>query len=218
MKTDQQIFDDVTAQLQTDPSIKSDRILVAVKEGVVTLAGQAHSFLEKWTAEKIVKKVAGVRAIANEIAVLLDHDATRTDQEIAEAALTSLRSNISVPYNDIKVIVHDGWLMLEGRVEYWYQRNAVENALRQLPGVKGITNDVSITPRVFEGDIRGRIKQAFKRHAGIDAERVKVSVVEGVVTLTGEVETFQEVEDAESAAWTAPGVATVQNQLSVHPH
>lgn len=218
VKTDKQLLEDVQAELSSDPSIDEHRILVSVKDGIVTLAGQTRSFLEKWSAEKLVKKVAGVRAIANEIDVLLGADGVRTDQEIAEAAATSLRSNISVPYHDIKVIVQDGWVSLEGRVEYWYQRNAAENALRHLPGIKGITDNVIITPRVYEGDIRGRIKQAFKRHASIDADHVKVTVKDGVVTLTGEVDTFQEVEDAESAAWAAPGVASVQNQLSVHPH
>jgi osmotically-inducible protein OsmY len=156
---------------------------VAVKDGVVTLAGRVPSYAEKCAVEKATKNVAGVRAIANDIEV--KPAAMRTDQEIAAAAVNALKSHIAVPAADIIVLVSDGWLKLEGKVGLWYQKDAAETAVRYLWGVKGITNNVAIQPKVSVGDIRGKIHAAFKRHADLDADRVNINVADGFVTLTG---------------------------------
>jgi len=217
MKTDSELLADVQAELAWDSSVDDRGIVIAVKDGVVTLAGSVGSYVDKWAAEKAVKFVAGVGAIANDIEVKIGATAQRSDPEIAAAALTVLKSNASIPAPDIKAIVSDGWVTLEGKVALWYQKNAAESAVRNLWGVKGISNNIEIKARVYAGDVKGRIRQSFKRHANLDADKVQVGVTDGTVTLTGEVSSWHEREDAERAAWSAPGVARVQNTLSVHP-
>jgi len=213
MKTDSEIRAGVEAELAWDPSLDNRGILVAVKDGVVTLGGHVPAYADKWGAEKATKTIAGVRAVANEIDV---KPATpRTDQEIAAAALNALKANVSVPASDIKVLVSDGWITLEGRVKFWHQRNAAEQAVRSLWGVKGINDAIEIHPQVDAGDIRSKIHTAFKRHADLDADKVTVTVKDDIVTLTGEVHSWHEREDAENAAWAAPGVRRVKNDLSL---
>lgn len=217
MKTDTELMSDVQAELDWDSSVDNRAIVVAVKDGIVTLAGHVGSYVDKWTAEKAVKGVAGVRAVANDIDVKIGTTGQRSDREIAEAAVSMLKSNVSVPASDIKVIVDDGRLTLEGKVGLWYQKNAAENAVRNLWGVKGIVNNIDIKAKVYPGDVKGRIRQSFKRHANLDADKVQVAVADSTVTLAGEVSSWHEREDAELAAWSAPGVARVQNSLSVRP-
>jgi osmotically-inducible protein OsmY len=213
MKTDIELRTDVEAELKWQPSLDERGLVVGAKDGVVTLAGHVPSYAEKWAAEKATKNVAGVRGIANDIEV--KPAAMRTDQEIAAAALTALKANISVPAADVRVLVSDGWLTLEGKAELWYQKNAAETALRSLWGVKGITNNITIQPKVSVGDIRGKIHAAFKRHADLDADKVHISVADGFVMLTGQVHSWHEREDAENAAWSTPGVTRVKNDLSL---
>lgn len=213
MKTDIQLRSDVDAELKWDPSLDDREIVVAVKGGVVTLAGHAPSYADKWAAEKVTKNVAGVQALVNDIEV--KPVAIRSDHEIAAAAINALKANVSVPADDVKVLVNDGWLTLEGKVERWYQKNAVENAVRTLWGVKGITNSIEIRPQVNVGDIRSKIHAAFKRHADLDADKVNVSVSDSTVTLSGRVRSWHEREDAEIAVWAAPGVTRVKNDLSL---
>jgi len=217
MKTDTQLMSDVQAELDWDSSVDNRDIVIAVKDGIVTLAGHVGSFVDKWSAEKCVKGVAGVRAVANEIEVKIGATGQRSDREIAQAAVSMLKSNVSVPASDIKVIVDDGRLTLEGNVSLWHQKNAAENAVRNLWGVKGIVNNIDIKAKVYPGDVKGRIRQSFKRHANLDADKVQVAVADSTVTLAGEVSSWHEREDAELAAWSAPGVARVQNTLSVRP-
>lgn len=213
MKTDSEIRADVEAELEWHPSLDHRGILVAVKEGVVTLGGHVPAYADKWGAEKATKNVAGVRAVANEIDV---KPATpRSDQEIAAAALNALKANVSVPASDIKVLVADGWITLEGNVRFWHQKNAAEEAVRSLWGVKGINDAIEIHPHVNAGDIWSKIHTAFKRHADLDADKVTVTVQEDTVTLSGEVHSWHEREDAETAAWAAPGVRRVKNDLSL---
>lgn len=215
MKTDSQLMSDVQAALDWDPGFDNRGIVVAVKDSVVTLAGYVSSYADKWAAEKAAKNVAGVRALANDIEVKLGTAAQRPDKDIAEAAANALRSNVSVPASDIKAIVNDGWITLEGKVSLWYQKNAAENAVRNLWGVKGIINNIEIKPQVRAGDVKSKIQQAFHRHATLDANKVNVAVTDGSVTLTGEVSTWYEHDEAAQAAWAAPGVMRVQNMLSV---
>ena len=213
MKTDNELRADVEAELEWDPSLDNRGILIAVKDGIVTLGGHVPSYADKWGAEKAAKSVAGVRAIANDIEV--KPATARSDQEIAAAALNALRANVSVPASDIKVVVADGWITLEGQVALWHQRNAAEEAVRSLWGVKGINNSVEIRPQVSAGDIWSKIHAAFTRHADLDADKVQVVVRDDTVTLTGQVHSWHEREDAENAAWSAPGVKRVQNDLSM---
>jgi osmotically-inducible protein OsmY len=217
MKTDSQLLVDVQAELEWDPSFDNRGIVVAVKDGVVTLAGYVSSYADKWAAEKATKSVAGVRALANDIEVKLGTAAERPDKDIAEAAANALKSNVSVPASDIKAIVNSGWVTLEGKVTAWYQKNAAENAVRSLWGVKGISNNIELKPQVKAADVKSKIQQVFHRHATLDANRVNVAVSNGSVTLTGEVRDWHEHDEAAQAAWSAPGVVRVQNLLSVRP-
>jgi osmotically-inducible protein OsmY len=215
-KTDSELLADVQAELDWDPSFDDRGIVVAAKDGVVTLAGSVHSYPDKWSAENAAKSVAGVRAVANDIEVKLKADAQRTDREIAEAAVSALKSNVTVPADDIKVLVHEGCVTLEGKVAMWYQKTAAENAVRNLWGLRAVRNHIEIKTKVHAGDIRGKIHQSFKRHADKDADKIQVAVTDGTVTLSGVVSNWREREDAEFAAWSAPGVAHVKNLLSVH--
>ena len=216
MKTDSELMTNLQAELDWDPSFDDRGIVVAVKDGVVTLAGYVSSYEAKWAAENAAKRIAGVRAIANDIAVNLNPESQRSDREIAEAAVSALKSNVAVPLEAIKVIVNDACVTLEGKVMMWYQKNAAENAVRNLWGVRSIRNRIEITPKVYAGDIRGKIRQTFKRHADVDADKIQIAVTDGTVTLDGEVTNWREREDAEIAAWSAPGVIHVKNRLSVH--
>jgi osmotically-inducible protein OsmY len=208
MKSDTELLADVQTELDWDPSFDDRGIVVAVKDGVVTLAGSVHSYPDKWSAENAAKSVAGVRA--------LKADAQRTDREIAEAAVSALKSHVTVPAQDIKVIVNDGCVTLEGKVAMWYQKVAAENAVKNLWGVRAVRNHIELKTKVYAGDIRGKIRQSFKRHADTDADKIQIAVADGTVTLNGTVSSWREREDAESAAWAAPGVAHVKNLLSVH--
>jgi osmotically-inducible protein OsmY len=216
MKNDTDLLADVQAELDFDPSFDDRGIVVAVKDGVVTLAGCVHSFADKWAAENAAKAVAGVRAIANDIEVKLKAEAQRTDRELAEAAVNALNASVTVPAESIKVIVNEGCVTLEGKVEKWYQRCSAESAIRNLWGVRSIRNHIDVRPKVYAGEIRGKIRQSFKRHADVDADKVNIGVADGTVTLTGRVSSWREREDAESAAWSAPGVTHVQNLLQVN--
>lgn len=213
MKTDIKLRADVEAELEWDSGISNREILVAVKDGVVTLGGHVPTYLDKWSAEKAVKIVAGVRAVANQIDV--KPPTLRTDQELAAAALNALRANVSVPASDIKVLVADGWVTLEGRVAHWHQRKAAEEAVRSLWGVKGISDALELLPQADANDIWNKVHAAFVRHADVDADKVTVTVRNDTVTLTGEVHSWHEREDAENAAWATPGVRNVKNDLSL---
>lgn len=217
MKTDSQLMADVQAELEWDASFDNRGVVVAVKDGVVTLAGYVSSYADKWAAEKATKNIAGVRALANDIEVKLGTATQRPDKDIAEAAANALRSNVSVPASDIKVIVNAGWITLEGKVTAWYQKNAAENAVRNLWGIKGISNNIDLKPQVRAADVKSKIQQVFQRHATLDANRINVAVSDSYVTLTGEVRDWHEHDEAAEAAWSAPGVTVVQNQLSVRP-
>jgi len=215
MRSDAQLLADVRAELEWDASINDRNIVVAVEDGVVTLAGSVGNYSDKWSAERATKNVAGVRGVANDLEVRLDATAKRSDSEIAAAALQALKLNVAVPADDIKVIVRNGRITLEGKVGKWYQKKAAEQSVRHLWGVVGFINDIEIHPTVQLGDVKGRIRSSLKRHADLDADKIKVELEDDSVILTGEVTSWQERENAETAAWSAQGVARVQNMLSV---
>ena len=205
------------AELEWDPGVEAAQIGVAAKEGVVTLTGTVPSYAEKVRAERAAKRVHGVRGLANDIAVRVRGADRRTDADIAAAAVRALEWDTGVPDGRVTVVVRDGWLTLEGDVDWWHQREAAERAVRPLTGLEGVTNQVVVKPRAETGDVKGKIEAAFRRSAAIDAERVRVEVQDGKVILHGGVRSLSELREAERAAWAAPGVSEVENRLAVMP-
>jgi osmotically-inducible protein OsmY len=213
MKTDSELRRDVERELEWDPSIDARNIGVAAKNGVVTLTGYVSSYADKWRAERIAKRVSGVTALANEIEVKLSTE--RTDPDIAEAARAALKADSRLPADRIKVIVERGWVTLEGTVDYYYQKSAAESDVRYIAGVRGVTNALVVTPKLSPTDIRMKIEEALKRSAQLDANRISVETEGSKVILSGTVRSWAEREEAEMAAWAAPGVTQVENKIKV---
>jgi len=216
MRTDQQLRSDVLDQLKWEPSIHEAEIATAVKSGVVTLSGHVRTFAEKYGAVRAIERLNGVSAVVDELQVTLPSEHQRLDTELAHAAVSALRWDITVPDEKIKLTVRDGWITLEGEVMWQYQKSGAERAIRNLAGVKGITNLVAVRPRkasVF--DVSEKIKDALRRTAELDAERITVEARDGTVTLKGTVHSFADRRDAERAAWSAPGVSEVDDRIAV---
>jgi osmotically-inducible protein OsmY len=217
MRTDTEIQKDVAAELKWDPSLRDDDIAVAVRDGVVTLAGFVDSYAEKWKAERVASRVKGVKAVANDLTVKLPSSLERTDPDIARAVVDALEWNISVPQDRIKVKVENGWVTLEGDVDWYYQKEAAERAVRYLTGIKGISNLITVRAQPTPSDIKKRIKETLERGAEFDAERITVEIDGHTAILRGTVRSYAERRDAERAARNAPGVTDVQNKLTVDP-
>jgi osmotically-inducible protein OsmY len=217
MKSDSELKRDVQNELKWEPSVNEAHIGVTVKDGVVTLTGHTPSYAEKYGAERAAKRVYGVKAVADELDVKLPGSAKRTDEDIARACVNALAANYSVPDETIKVVVNNGRVTLEGEVEWQYQSEAAMNAVRYLTGVTGVSNNIAIKARASSIDVKDKIKAAFHRSAEIDARRVDVEVQDGQVILHGSVRSWAEREEAQQAAWAAPGVSAVDNQIAVTP-
>jgi osmotically-inducible protein OsmY len=215
MKKDEQLQRDVLEELAFDPSVEAAAIGVQADDGVVTLTGNVSSFSERWAAEKAVKRVAGVLALANELQVKLPSAAKRDDTDIAKAALSAIRWHVSVPDAQLKVTVKDAWITLEGEVDWAYQRKAADNAVRHLTGVRGVTNLIVVAARVRPEDVRGKIEAALRRSADLEAKQINVEAHDGKVTLRGTVQSWAEREAVERAAWSASGVTAVDDQLTL---
>lgn len=215
MKSDKQLQADVADELHFEPSLDEREIGLAVANGVATLTGRVPSYAQRIAAVRAVERVHGVLGIANELLVEPLLAFVRSDVDIAEAAVRALLWSTSVPGNKVQVRVDKGWVVLDGTLEWAYQREAAEEVVRPLAGVRGITNLITLTPPAEPQDIRREIMRAFHRRAGLHATEVTVSTQDHTVTLAGRVHSWSERNEAEDAAWAAPGVTAVRNELAV---
>jgi osmotically-inducible protein OsmY len=212
-RTDQEIQMDVLAELRWDHSIQANEIGVAVKDGVVTLTGTVDTYLKKWKAEEAAHRVAGVAAVANDITVRTIGE--RTDADIAAAAVHALKWNASIPADKIQVTVDKGWVTLKGEVEWQYQKEEAERAVRPLWGVKGVSNLIVVKPHASPTDLKKKIEDALVRSAEVDASNITVEVQGSKAILKGKVRAWAEKQEAERTAWLAPGITSVDNQIKV---
>ena len=215
--TDKDLKQQVQNALDWEPSVDASDIGVAVDDGVITLRGNVSTFVEKQVAERVALHVFGVKAVANDLAVRLPSAYERTDTEIAQAAVTALAWNTVVPVGRVTVVVTNGWLTLNGTLEWQYQKDAADRAVRFLTGVKGVSNAVAVEPRVKPLEVRDKIEAAFRRSAEVDARRISVTAADGKVILSGNVRSYAERQQAERAAWAAPGVMYVDDRLAIVP-
>jgi osmotically-inducible protein OsmY len=215
MKSDANIRLDVENELRWDPSLDEKEISIKVENGVVTLQGFTPHFSDRWSAEEATKKVAGVRAIANEIAVKIPKPGERSDTDIASAAANVLNWHFALGSSDVKVVVKQGWITLSGHTSHGYQRTMAEGAVRYLLGVKGVYNNIEVRPAVKATDVKAKIQSAFERQASLDAKDININVDDTAVVLRGSVHSWREKDDAAIAAWAAPGVTRVDNRFQV---
>jgi osmotically-inducible protein OsmY len=215
IRSNEELRKDVIAQLDWDPEVPLNKIGVTVSEGVVSLTGFVDTYAEKIAAEKAAKFPYGVRAVANDIQVKPMFE--RIDPDIAKSAVQALESRVNVPDKDITVMVKNGWITLEGNVEWMYQKDAAYAAVKFLSGVKGVTNQITIKPKVSPAQVETKIEEALRRSAEVDARRIKVEVSDSKVNLSGNVRSWAEKDEAERAAWAAPGVTNVESHIFITP-
>ena len=213
IRTDEELQKEVLAELKWDAQIQPNEIGVSVKDGVVTLTGWVDSYLKKWSAEDAAHKLAGVKAVANDIEIKLATE--RTDSDIAEAAVHALEWDAGVPSDRVKATVSKGWVTLKGEVEWQYQKQDAEQVVRRLAGVKGVTNLITVKPHVTPSELKKKIEDALVRNAEIDANKITVEVQGSKAILKGTVRAWAEKEEAARVAWSAPGITSVENRITV---
>ncbi len=213
IRTDEQIRENVMAELKWDAKLQPNEIGVIVKDGIVTLTGWVDSFLKKWSAEDAALKVRGVKAVANDLEVKLASE--RNDADIAEAAIRALEWDAFVPSDKVQVTVSKGWVTLKGEVEWQFQKQDAERAVRRLAGVIGVSNLITVKPRATPGELKKKIENALVRNAEVDANRITVDVQGSKAILKGTVRAWAEKEEAERVAWSAPGITSVENRIVV---
>jgi osmotically-inducible protein OsmY len=214
-RTDAEIQKEVLEELKWDPRVQPNEIGVIVKNGVVTLTGTVDAYSKRWAAEEAALRVRGVKAVANDVEVRLVRTEQKSDEDIAKAVVRALEWDAVVPADKIEVTVSNGWVTLKGEVEWHYQKLDVERVVRRLTGVTGVTNLITVTPRVSPQELKQRIEKALVRTAETDAKNITVEVDGDAVILKGTVRSWAERQEAERVAWSAPGVAHVDNRITV---
>jgi osmotically-inducible protein OsmY len=217
MRSTETLQMNVIDELAFDPQVDSSDIAITVQDSTVTLGGHVRSYVEKLAAERAARRVTGVKGVIDNIEVRLDKAIRDRDSVLVANALTILRWNSNVPADSVKVVVQNGWIKLEGEVNWNFQKQAAENAVRHMPGLKGVMNHIKVTPAVATVVVGDQIKSAFRRNAEFDATQIQVTADGSIVTLAGTVRSWTERRAAEEAAWAAPGVSEVTNTLTIEP-
>ncbi len=212
---DKELRDEVMKELEFEPSIDSSHIGVSVDKGVVTLTGHVSSLAERTAAEAAVRRVRGVRALAQEIEVRSPADKKTADDEIAKRAIDIISWDATIPADAVHVKVQHGWVTLTGDLDWQYQKKAAEEDVARLSGVKGVLNEIKLRPGASAPDVKHRIERALLRRANVEAKAITVRVNEGKVVLEGTVHSLDERHAVEHAAWSAPGVVSVETHLTV---
>lgn len=213
--TDKYLRQLVLDELDFEPSVDAANIGVAVEKGIVTLSGHVHSYAEKMAAERAVQRVKGVRGIAEEIQVRYPEEKRTADDQIAQRALSIMSWDAQLPSGAVKVKVEKGWVTLTGAVEWFYQKNAAAAAVRKLSGVVGVSNQIEVKPRIQTADVKQKILAALERNADVEANAVRIAVEGDTVKLEGKVKAWYERDLVERAAWSVPGVRSVEDHLTL---